>query len=293
MTNDLLDSWLQSSKDIPWSYWETFREQYFDRLGVDADTIYSHVPQHPAMARGAPFRNWLRLLPEDTVTRLRNTQDFETELEIVITETHDNMKTTVDGEIFSEGDKESDADIESGQLGYLCSRIISQLRGDVRVNKLLNDELTVPTEPAMDPPEYLGTVTVERRNERNFEDIAIYDIEDGVDFFGSRYGDSSLMLEAIYNADIEPDFIVSNVAFNTEGNSWGKSTPPEDAISVASTDHKNRSSYSKVKNPTEYFGDSWGDISEMVDILNNNREETEYEHLYSTGVVDWQIAIGI
>lgn len=295
---DPLEEWIESAGSISLERWKRFQADYLDERGLSRSEVSMYVPQHPAM--DGYYRNWVRLLPDDAVTRLQRTDDFVTEFGAIIAETYERMESSVEDDLealvdVTEVQQEVPAiDSKSGQLAYLCSLIIPQLRGDVNVAQLRQGRTEVPSEPAIEPPEYGSTITVERRNERNMLDVAIFSIDDPVDFFGPTYGDSTLMLGALIEADIEPDKIIFDQAFDAEGSSWVKSEPPEHAIAYRATDHKNRAQFFKIHDPRGYYGDSWGDIQEMV-VENGNSDEglDKREFLYDTGSISWQIAIGI
>jgi hypothetical protein len=293
-----LDDWLASAGSVSWERWELFQSEYIDECGLNRSEVNMYVPQHPAME--GPYSNWVRLLPDDVVSRLRTTADFDTEFREIIEETYATMESSVDGDLKALVDVADmsqdvpDIDSQSGQLAYLCSRLIPPLRGDVQVDLLRQGRTEVPAEPAIEPPEATAEITVERRNEHNMLDVAIFSIDDPVDFFGRRYGDSTLMLEQIMNKGIAPEQIIFNEAFESEGSSWVKSDPPEHSIAIRSTDHKNRAQFFKISNPREYYGDAWGDIREMVIEIGNSDDGLEKrDFIYDTGVIDWRIAIGI
>lgn len=295
---DPLEEWIESAGCISWERWETFQADYLNERGLSRSEASMYVPQHPAM--DGYYHNWVRLLPDDTVTRLQRTDDFATEFETIVAETYERLESSVEDELkalvdVTEVQQEVPAiDSKSGQLAYLCSIITSQLRGDVDVTQLQQERTELPSEPAMEPPEYSATITVERRNERNMLDVAIFSIDDPVQFFGSTYGDSTLMLQTIIEAGIEPDKVIFDQAFDAEGSSWVKSEPPEHAIAYRATDHKNRAQFFKINDPRKYYGDSWGDIQEMVVEIGNSDEGLEKrEFLYDTGSISWQIAIGL
>lgn len=295
--------WIDSAGNISWTRWENFQSDYFDKRGVRSGLTRSdlmmYMPQHPAM-EGA-YVNSDRLIPNDVATRLRNTEDFEVEFTQIIEKTYERMESSIEADLESLVDRRdvyqeaSDiADSKSGQLAYLCSVIISQLRGDVRIAQLRKSEIEIPSDPAVEPPEYSSTITVERRNERNMLDVATFLIDNPVDFFGSRYGDSTLMLEAIVEAGIEPEHVVLDEAFETEGGPWVKSEPPSHPITIRTTDRRNKASFEKISDPQDYYGDSWGDIQEMIIEIGNSDEGLEKrEFLCNTERIAWRISIGI
>lgn len=169
-----------------------------------------------------------------------------------------------------------------------------QLRGEVNLTEIKSDDIALPSEPAVNPPERSALVFVERRNERNYRDTAIYEVNDPEEFFGTRYGDSTLMFDALRRAAIEPVQVIYDEGFDTEGSSWVRSSPPDHSISYRSTDQRNRPQFFRIEDPADLYGDAWGDIREMVIEIGNSEEGLERrEFLYDAGPIDWQIVVGI
>ena len=293
----ILDEWMQEAGSVSWSQWEEFRVGYMEEVGLDTRDLNYYVPQHPAME--GHFQNWLRLLPADTVPRLRGATDFESELESVIDETYSLMESSVDGElkalveVIDTPEDLPSIDPAVGQRAYLCNQIVMQLRGEVNLTKIRQGETTPPSEPTIEPPGRSALIFVERRNERNCQDTAIFEVDDPGAFFGSRYGNSTLMFNALRKAAIEPEEIVYNEAFDTEGSSWAKNSPPDHPISFRSTDQRNRPQFFRVQDPISHYGDAWGDITEMIKIGNSSGGREEEEFIYDAGSIDWQIVVGI
>lgn len=293
----ILDEWIQEAGSVSWSQWEEIRVRYMEKIGLDTRDLNYYVPQHPAME--GHFRNWLRLLPTDTVPRLRGATDFESELESVIDEIYALMESSVDGElralveVIDPPEDLPSVDPVLGQRAYLRNQIVLQLRGDVNLTKIKHGENTPPSEPTITPPERSALIFVERRNECNCQDTLIFEIDDPGTLFGSRYGDSTLMFDALWRTDIEPDQIMYNEAFDTEGSSWAKTSPPDHPISFRSTDQRNRPQFFRVQEPANHYGDAWGDITEMVAIGNSPGGREEEEFVYDAGSIDWQVTVGI
>lgn len=292
----ILDEWMQEAGSIPWSQWEELRVGYLEEVGLDTRDLNYYVPQHPAME--GHFQNWLRLLPADTVPRLRSATDFESELESVIDETYALMETSLDGELkalVEVGNPPEDlpnVDPALGQRAYLCNQIVLQLRGDVKFTKIRQGEITPPSEPTITPSERSALVFVERRNEHNFQDTAIFEVDNPESFFGATYGNSTLMFDTLRREAIEPDQIIYNEAFDTEGSSWANTAPPDHPISFRSTDQRNRPQFFRVQEPASHYGDAWGDISEMVKIGNSPEGRKKEEFVYGAGI-NWQLVVGI
>ena len=138
-------------------------------------------------------------------------------------------------------------------------------------------------------PGFETTVTVHRRNERNLEDIAVFTVENGEEFFGDTFGDSTVMFELLRQSEIIPDFVGKDVAFNSDGNAWGTSAIPDHEITIMSQDYKNRVYFITVSNPREVFAETWGDVSKMM----SNLSDGDFVHQYNAGKIRWQVVLGV
>lgn len=146
--------------------------------------------------------------------------------------------------------------------------------------------------PGGDLPEGIDIIVV-ANNDRNFEDIELYSIEDADTFFGSAQGDTTRMFDRLRASDRQPTAVIENLAFDTEGESWGRSSaPPETSISCVTTDQKGRKEFYRIDQPVEFFESSWGDLSEMVALLNEDGTGDGVEYLCGCGR-PWRISAGI
>lgn len=296
MAENLLTEWSDDVK-IPRQDWDRAREKIFGELGFDLESVTMSPPNHQVFGPGG-FDNWTRLLPDDAVVRIYSTDVLDDAIFDIATETYENIVATSEREVDSQI---SDAEIseyidieaidrdplQAGQTAYLVSHIIGQFSGNVDLSRLDNS-LPEPQD-SVEGPDYETTVLVHQRNERNFEDIAVFTVENGEEFFGDSFGDSTVMFELMRRANLEPDYVATDVAFNSEGNAWGASSPPENPITIMSKDHRNRVDFGTVSDPQQSFGERWGDLSGMMSAL----EEGEYLHEYDAGGIDWQLVLGL
>jgi hypothetical protein len=301
MAENLLTEWSDDVK-IPRQDWDRAREKIFGELGFDLEStqrLSMFTPNHQVFEPGG-FHNWTRLLPDDAVVRIYSTDVLDDAIFDIATETYENIVATSEREVdspivHSDAEISEYIDIEAidrdplqaGQTAYLVSQIIGQFSGNVDLSRLDNS-LPEPQNTG-DAPDYETTVLVHQRNERNFEDIAVFTVENGEEFFGDSFGDSTVMFELMRRANLEPDYVATDVAFNSEGNAWGASSPPENPITIMSTDHRNRVDFGTVSDPQQSFGERWGDLSEMMSAL----EEGEYFHEYDAGGIAWQLVLGL
>jgi hypothetical protein len=240
-------------------------------------------------------------MPDDAVGRIYQTDDLDDSIQDIAVETYENIVSTSERDVDSPV-VHSDSDISeyidtdtsdrdplrTGQLAYLVSQIIGQLSGNVDISRITG-EVSDPREQRGESPDHQATVLVHRRNRRNFEDIGVFTVENGKKFFGESFGDSAVMFELLRRGDVEPEFVATDVAFDSEGNGWGASPTPDHEITIMSTDHKNRVDFGTVADPRRSFGETWGDVSEMMSGLG----EDEYVHEHSAGGVAWQIVLGL
>lgn len=293
----ILDRWIESAETVPAWKLRDISSNYLDRLNIDRRAVDKYQPKHPALD-GDVYNsiNWTRLLPSDTISRIKNANDLDDEFRSITSDTYKNMESSIENELnlqfdITEQSQRTDISPKSGQLAYINNIITTLFRGDTNIWKLRQGKHKIPTEPKQNPPDHVQ-IRVERRNERNMVDAAFYEIDNPSDFFGSRYGSSTLMLEGMAEAEIEPEAVIHDCAFDTEGASWGKSEPPEFPISYSSTDHRMRSQFWKVNNPKRHYGNAWGDIQKMVEINNSEQGRDRLEYLGEWGS-GWTISLGM
>jgi hypothetical protein len=297
MTIDIFEQWYEPTKWPKWSQWESVFDIYLSERGVERQYASRHVPNHPTFNL-AHFNNWLRILPDDTVPRLCTTEDLLQEFSEIITEVYSSLEQDIQGDLKSSEvarqDTETHVGHQSGIEAYLCTQIGGRLRGQVNFDKLQAGEFEVQENHKMEPPDGPITVEVRSRNRLNLEDSAIFSVEKG--FFEGNFGDDTLMYHTLSQSGLEPDRVINNLAFDWEGNSWIRSSPPTTAIAATSTDHKNRVDYYKIESPANIYGDAWGDLSEMhneeTEFKESHPESDEITHIYS-GRPDWILSTGV
>lgn len=301
MVESLLDDWV-SDVNISRAEWDTARNQIYDDLGIDIDElglISQFTPNHPTFEPGG-FHNWTRLLPDDAVLRVREAESLEKTILKISEETYENVVDTSDRSVdspISHSDRDSsdyvDAQkpgrdvLQAGQLAFLGSQIIGQFSGNIDLSRV-QDSLLAPDDAMQEAPDFKTTVLVSRRNERNLEDIAVFTVKNGEDFFGERFRDSTVMFELLRQSEIKPDFVGKDVAFNSDGNAWGTSAIPDHKITVLSQDYRDRVDFGTVSNPREVFAETWGDVSKMM----SNLSDGDYVHQYDAGGMSWHAVLG-
>lgn len=302
MADSLLDDWA-SDVNISRSEWDTARNQIYDHLGIDIDElgfISQFTPNHQAFEPGG-FHNWTRLLPDDAVLRVREAEDLPKTVLEISEETYENVVDTSDRSVdspISHSDRDPsdyvdtqktgrDA-LQAGQLAFLGSQIIGQFSGNVDLSRV-QDSLPTSEDAMEEAPDFETTVLISRRNERNLEDIAVFTVENGEEFFGDTFGDSTVMFELLRQSETTPDFVGKDVAFNSDGNAWGTSAIPDHDITVISQDHKDRVDFGTVSNPREVFAETWGDVSKMM----SNLSDGDFVHQYDAGGISWHVVLGV
>lgn len=293
MTQSVLDEWFQ-----PQQAWIDKKEskaaltEYLDRYDIERNKLFYEVP-HPTFQ--GHFQNWLRLLPDDTVDRVRSASDLDSVLQEIVDEFYDDIKPDINWDNWpsEQTGRSEPTDRHIREVkAKIYQLIVGYLDGDVDFEVVYGDSGGESKDPAMEHPDFLGSVTVERVNKRNCIDILVYEFSSEEQFFSESYGLSSLMLQRIMSSGIEPTVVIRGVAFDYEGTSWGESNPPEHPIHHSTTDHKNRIVFSEVDNPAGHYGSTWGNLDEMNEVdLESDGDGTT--HVYSTGIVDWRIATGI
>ena len=302
MVDSLLDDWA-SDVNISRSEWDTALNRICDHFGVDVEDLLS-ISQfqlnHQVYEPGG-FHNWTRLLPDDAVICVREAEDLQKTVLDISEETYNNIVETSDRSVDSQI-SHSDRDpsdyvdtqktgrdaLQAGQLADLGARIIGQFSGNVDLSRV-QDGLPTSEEDMGEAPDFETTVLVHRRNERNLEDIAVFTVENGEEFFGDTFGDSTVMFELLRKSETIPDFVGKDVAFNSDGNAWGTSAIPDHEITIMSQDYKNRVYFITVSNPREVFAETWGDVSKMM----SNLSDGDFVHQYNAGGIRWQVVLGL
>ena len=296
MTNNLLTRWAEgvthSKQD-----WDSARAQVFQQLGVPAD-IGMRLLHFGIQKLDYDRENWVRLVPDDAVRRLRTEDNLsQTVLEIAL-ETYETIQATpgycttkpseATAQILSEPSTDFGYDRpEIGRVAFVASRIISHYSGNINLNRV--SEIRAKHDSDLSAYDIETTVMLSRPNERNFEDDAIIIVENGLKFFGDTWGESTLMFDELVRAEVEPAYVVNDVAFEWEGDSWGQgeSDPPSGPLSDKSTDWKDRIFFSTISNPEDAFSGCWGNLNKM-----HNYEQFDVTDTYNPSV-SWYLALGV
>lgn len=293
MTGTILDEWLEQREDrIDNDEWWASLHRYLDKNDVEKDKLYYEVP-HPTFR--SSFQNWLRLLPDNAVVRLKSASNLDSALGKIVDETYQKIESDINWDHWpsEHDDRKEPTDTNTcGVKARIYNQIVVHFGGDLDWEIVYGDKDRESSDPPVEHPDFLGSVTVKRVNERNCLDIIVYEFSSGEQFFSNSYGSSSLMLQRILSSDIEPASVIHDVAFDMEGASWSGTNPPEHPIHRSTTDHKNRINFTKVDNPAEYYGSTWGDLEAMNKVALESDGDGTIQ-TYSSGVVDWQIPAGI
>lgn len=294
----VFNEWIESAGRVSLEDMRNACDVYLQDCGLDRMSVDYFKPNHPSMGDIFGSRNWVRLLPNDTVIRLQNTDDVYSELIEIVSETYRIMEASGTGNLIpSENDTKhlpktvEDVKYEVGHRAFLCKIIVEILGGDADVNKIRKGNTSVPSKARTQPPDHAITVLVEFRNERNMLDIAVVEIYNPAEFFGTRYGSSTLMLEAMAQRELAPKTVINDVAFEIEGTGWAKSEPPEHPISYQLTDHRKRSQFARIDDPKEHYGHAWGNINEMIKIEKSTDAVEQRESLHNAGAYHWRISL--
>jgi hypothetical protein len=218
MVDNILERWTAEKPQISWEQWTEVEEAYLHTAGAKQAHISHFAPTHPVFSPGYTFSDWVHFVPKDAIDRMKSTDDFESEYSDIVQETYNNIQQDSDEEIIpialqSGPDTdllENDDDItrESAIKAFLCRVLSLQLRGMVNFDKISSGQLEVPSDPSMNPPKQSAIVTVEHYPDLDHVEIAHFNINDPVEFFGTRYGDDTLMFEQLLTSNMVPEKVV-------------------------------------------------------------------------------------
>lgn len=273
-------TWFPEDRKITNADWEQFQQRYIDEIGFDSepsrDSWYeSRIFQnHPAF-RGQTS-NWARLMPNDSIIRLKSTDHPYETFKSIVRETAENVL--------------DESDIGRDELYTIATHVISRLRGNVDFQVLMEDSIECPDEERGTPYDDM-TVVIKCINENNYEDWYVYAIKDGKKIFGSDMGSNTCVAGQIHRHGLEPDQIISNIAFeprdpppSTAGTpSVPSAVPPEHPVTLFSD------GYDEIDDPRGLFGDAWGNVNAMREIL---RESSKTPNTIGTGS-PWWVTTGV
>lgn len=274
--------------------WENFQEDYLENREFEMNAL---------VASSGIFHqiNWLRLLPENAISRIRSEEDLDSVLREIIQETADN---TIEGNILSRiqlpektrnklnsiSDREKRGGIEAG----LCKQT-GMFLGDVNRNQI---ELSDPefSPGGFECPEGEIAVPIKIINDLNFVDYIIYSFDDAQSVFGKAYGNSTWMVRKIIERNADPDMIVKNTLRSSmrQDSVWERSRPPQHPITFCK-DTANALEFWRVEDPQDAYRDSWGDLNKMktyFDTVDSNHLSYG-EKLPNASPVYWIVDIGM
>lgn len=272
--------WFPENRKITTADWEEIQQRYIDEIGFDSEPdrgswYDSRIVQSHQAFRGQTS-NWARLMPNDSVTRLKSAeQPYET-FKSIVRETAENVL--------------DESQIERDELYTIATNVISRFKGNVDFQVLMAGDIECPDEERGTPYDDM-TVVIKSINENNYEDWYVYVIKNGKKIFGSDMGSNTCVASQIHRHGLEPDQIISNIAFeprdpppSTAGTPSVPSVdPPEHPITLFSD------GYYVVEDPRDLFGDAWGNVNTMREIL---QESSKTINTIGTGS-PWWVTTGV
>lgn len=212
MAGEMLKDWANQPGRISWSRWDGIQEYYLDEAGFEQSKLPNLAPKHPAFEPGYQFSDWAHFIPRNAVSRIRSSQNFESEYQKIISEIFTSIEQDLDAEPIPlvaqwDDDYSQTATYEEKRQAieaFLCRVFTLQMRGDVNFEKIHNSNTDIPAEASMEPPEREISVSVERYADIDRIDIVQFNIENPSEFFAETYGDSTLMFEKLYGSDKKP-----------------------------------------------------------------------------------------
>lgn len=289
MNSNSNPEWLPEERKINNKEWSDFRKKYAAELGFDGEPDYRPQFFETQLVDQVPsFRdmiNWHLFMPDDSVPWIKEATDPYGVLKEIAKETAENALNEA-----------SPAPLD---LYFIANFIIGRLTGgsDFQVQGVHSGEYK-----SYEEHEYAGndvhenmTVVVTSVNSDNREDCYIYEIEEAPELFGSVLYSATQAAHLIYEADLTPDQVLRDVAFTldnygTKAESVSNVLPPEQPISILSTDAHSRTDYCKIDSPQAVFGKDWGDVDAMDERLND--EDVKW-HSMGGGAVGFWVGTGI
>lgn len=286
-----LDALLSKDRQKPEKEWQNILSEYVEDLGVEEITpgMYpSKVQNHPVFHHNAGDMNWSRLMPDDSVSRLKQTDNIYEEFVNIVQNTAKNLerishrypkKIHLVGALAWDVERIANTSVEPPDKAYIAGQIIRRLSGNVNLHNPEAMEIDTNT-----PPNDL-TILVTSINDRNFEDWLVFEIENA-SIFDESFQLSTHMLKDLRENDLDPDLFVQNVAFDVNGVNI-PSTSPKGSISVVSmSERRDHCSYTTIEQPEKLFKNNWGVIEQMIEILDDDIREDYFR-------LDWTISAGM
>lgn len=226
MPDPRLEEWNQSR--ISWRRWEEIEAYYLDNIRFDEDDLPLLAPIHPAFEPGYQFSDWVHFVPNDAVSRLRSSEEFESEFTDIIREIFDNIEQDIDDGIRPIVAQGNDSYAEESTYeerrkaieAFLCRVFTLQMRGDVNFEKIETVDTETLRKPSTEPPNRTISVTVERYSDLDRLDVIRFSISNPTEFFQTTFGDSTLMFERLLESDKEPENVKYSIESSTVSADW-------------------------------------------------------------------------
>ena len=100
MVVDVFEQWFDSTDQPKWHQWEDVFDTYLSERGVERQLANRHVPRHPTFDT-VYFYNWLRILPDNTVSRLCTTENLYQEFSDIVSRVYQLLEDDVEGDLES------------------------------------------------------------------------------------------------------------------------------------------------------------------------------------------------
>ena len=203
--------------------------------------------------------NWPLLMPKDSVFRLRETdRPYETFKDIV----QETAEKTLSG-----------VEPKPLDLYLISNRIITRFKGstDFDFSQVRDEEFEAHGEDGGSVYDGMPVI-VTCTNSKNLEDWYVYQVEDAINIFGPTLYSMTQAAHSIFEAELEPEHIIQDVAFTLEdggvkAESVAGVTPPDYPVSIVPTGPKGNRYHYQIESPNKTFGNKWGNVDLMKQAL--------------------------
>lgn len=290
--------WLPEERSVSEKKWSEFGKRYATEMGFEEVPNYQHQLGNPSQfhstqlidqVRAFQDGTWHLFMPNDSIIRMKGATDHYEVFKEVVQETAENAL--------------GETEPTPIDLHYIAHCIINRLApNDFEVEKVYSGEYESYSEHSHAGDDVFEdmTVIVSNLNSGNRNNLYIYQVADAPELFGSVLYSETQAAHQIYQADFTPDYIVRDVALNltnptaelnmvaAKSESFSGVAPPEQSVTLLSTDSHSRTSYCKIDSPQAVFGEDWGDIDAMGQHLTN--ESVEWK---SIGTIGFWVDTGV
>lgn len=267
--------------------WKEYYQRYNDELDVDtvsldatvkpgimlkSQTFPQTAPEGSDMgddnnmighyAFGANSSNWSQLMPEDSITRLRSSEQTYEVFKQIVRETTENAIPGLE--------------IQSNDLCSIAHYIANRFIG-FDFSPIEEENTEEKTDKISDLPNNV-TIILKTINESNFQDWYIYAVDEPQNYTNSR--SVSHTLYNLVKQDVKPVQVLNNVAFEIKETMEKAVVPsvpsaelPDCPVNVWKNDLYEDPCYYKIKSPVQTFGEDWGDIERMRSKLQESPQE--------------------